>query len=60
MVEVGQRSENQAEQQRLVEEAMALPGVAEVIELYGAFQPYASIKIAMPGAATVYASGGNL
>lgn len=52
------KSKNQEKQRELVEQAKALPGVAEAIAVYGALQPYAPILVPADPKVT-YATGGN-
>jgi len=52
-------SKNQERQEELVEQAKALPGVAEAIAVYGALQPYASLALVPANPKVTYATGGN-
>jgi hypothetical protein len=51
-------SENQAAQQEMVERARALPGVAEVVDLYGRLSAYTRFVNVQPGQVR-NATGGN-
>ena len=51
-------SENQAAQQEMVERARALPGVAEVVDLYGRLSAYTRFVNVQPSQVR-NATGGN-
>jgi hypothetical protein len=53
-------SENQAAQQELVQEARDLPGVAEVLEVYGKLSKYTSVMVNVQLAQVRNATGGNI
>jgi hypothetical protein len=53
-----QHSDNQVIQQELVERGRALPGVADVIDVYGRLSMYVQVVNAQPGQIR-NATGGN-
>lgn len=55
---VGPSSDNQAAQQEMVERARALPGVAEVVDLYGRLSAYTRFVNVQPSQVR-NATGGN-
>lgn len=55
---VGTSSDNQAAQQEMVERARALPGVAEVVDLYGRLSAYTRFVNVQPSQVR-NATGGN-
>ncbi len=55
---VGPSSDNQAAQQEMVERARALPGVAEVVDLYGRLSAYTCFVNVQPSQVR-NATGGN-
>lgn len=52
------KSDNQAAQQELVKQARTLPGVADVVDLYGRLIPYTQFVNVQPSQ-TRNATGGN-
>jgi hypothetical protein len=52
-------SDNQAIQQELVERGRSLPGVAEVIEVYGRLDAYTSVLVNVQPSQAKNATGGN-
>lgn len=55
---VGTSSDNQAAQQEMVERARALPGVAEVVDIYGRLSAYTCFVNVQPSQVR-NATGGN-
>lgn len=52
-------SESQATQEELVRQARSLPGVAEVLEVYGKLSAYTSVMINVQPSQVRNATGGN-
>ena len=52
-------SENQAAQQELVRRARALPGVAELLEVYGKLSAYTNVMVNVQPSQVRNATGGN-
>jgi hypothetical protein len=52
-------SENQAAQQELVRRGRALPGVAELLEVYGKLSQYSSVIANVQPSQVTNATGGN-
>jgi hypothetical protein len=55
----GAPSENQAAQQELVRRGHALPGVAEVLEVYSKLSAYTSVMVNIQPSQVRNATGGN-
>jgi hypothetical protein len=53
-------SENQAAQQELVQRARALPGVAELLEVYGKLSAYTDVMVDVQPSQVRNATGGNV
>jgi hypothetical protein len=54
-----EQSENQAAQRQLVERARSLPGVAQVIEVYGRLSSYTAVMVNVQPEQARNATGGN-
>lgn len=52
-------SDNQAAQRELVERGQALPGVAELLEVYGRLSAYANVLVNVQPSQIRNAAGGN-
>lgn len=53
-------SDNQAAQQELVERAQSLPGVAEVVNVYGRLSAYTNVLVNVQPSQLRNATGGNV
>jgi hypothetical protein len=53
------RSDNQAAQRELVERGRALPGVAELLEVYGRLSAYMNVMVNVQPSQMRNATGGN-
>ncbi len=52
-------SDNQAKQRELVERGRALPGVAELLEVYGRLTAYSNVMVNVQPSQVRSAAGGN-
>ena len=53
-------SDNQAAQRELVERAQSLPGVAELIQVYGRLSAYTNVMVNVQPSQVRNATGGNV
>lgn len=60
MTERKTQSNNQSAQQELVERARALPGVADVMDVYARLNAYTSVLINVQPSQVKSATGGNV
>lgn len=54
-----QKSDNQSAQRELVEHARSLPGVAEMIDVYGRLSAYTNVFVNVQSGQARNATGGN-